>query len=44
MFLLIAGKHFDEPVARMGLFVMNTQAELHQAVDDFYSNKFGVAS
>lgn len=40
-FLLIAGKPLNEPVARMGLFVMNTQTEIRQAVEDFHSGKFG---
>lgn len=39
-FLLVAGKPLGEPIARYGPFVMNTQAEIEQALMDLKNGSF----
>ena len=39
-FLFIAGKPIDEPIARGGPFVMNTKAEIIEAINDYQNGTF----
>ncbi|CBN53572.1 Pirin domain protein (fragment) [Kamptonema sp. PCC 6506] len=40
-FLLIAGVPLNEPVVRYGPFVMNTEAEIIQAIADYQNGRMG---
>ncbi|MEE9495897.1 MAG: pirin family protein [Desulfobacterales bacterium] len=39
-FLLLSGKPLNEPIARWGPFVMNTQAEIEQALEELKNGTF----
>ena len=38
--ILVAGKPLNEPIVQYGPFVMNTQEEIHQALEDFRNGRF----
>jgi hypothetical protein len=37
--ILVAGKPLNEPIVQYGPFVMNTQEEIHQALDDYRNGR-----
>lgn len=39
--LLLSGEPLDEPIAAYGPFVMNTEDEIRQAIDDYRSGRMG---
>ena len=42
--ILIAGKPLGEPIAQYGPFVMNTQQEIAQTIEDFRNGRFAAAA
>lgn len=40
-FILIGGQPLNEPVVQYGPFVMNTQAEIEQAIEDYHYSRNG---
>ena len=42
--LLIAGVPLNEPVAHYGPFVMNTQKEIREAIEDYQNGRMGSIS
>jgi redox-sensitive bicupin YhaK (pirin superfamily) len=42
-FIVLAALPLHEPIVQHGPFVMNTHAEIEQAIDDYQNNRFVVA-
>ncbi|MEQ1643893.1 MAG: pirin family protein [Pyrinomonadaceae bacterium] len=41
IFLVMSGEPLNEPIAQYGPFLMNTRAEIAEAIDDYNTGKFG---
>ena len=41
IFLVMSGEPLNEPIAQYGPFLMNTNAEIAKAIDDYRNGKFG---
>lgn len=39
--LVLSGAPLNEPIARYGPFLMNTEAQIQEAIQEFQSGKFG---
>ena len=42
--LVLTGEPIDEPIVGYGPFVMNSEAEIHQAIEDFNRGRFSAAA